>query len=314
MLPAILAGLGSFAIAKMSGASTRNALISGLFGGVSSFGVSKLAGIAKAGSTAVQATGTGATLAQTLPSGMVDQTLKGVLSSGGASTIAAAPEATGGLTGFLTKQFSENKELASQVAAMGEGLNKYNTVYPALIGAARTKFEPYDPQFEGISDQDSELRAELYANQKSKLDPLGTSREYTTAESQYTVPYSDIVFNNSVARLNEGGIINALPKFNQGGVSYLPSKIDHDEKDMTNYVRAEGYVEDGSGNGDKDEDTMLAQLADGEFVSRADAILGAGIMAGANPEDFKEMRKKGATFFYNQQDQFKRVYDLLNAN
>ena len=74
-------------------------------------------------------------------------------------------------------------------------------------------------------------------------------------------------------------------------VNYLPSKVDHDEKDMTNYVRAEGYVEDGSGNGDKDEDTMLAQLADGEFVSRADAVLGAGIMAGANPSDFKEMRK-----------------------
>ena len=67
-------------------------------------------------------------------------------------------------------------------------------------------------------------------------------------------------------------------------------------------------------NGDKDEDTMLAQLADGEFVSRADAILGAGIMAGANPEDFKEMRRKGAAFFYNQQDQMKRIYDLVNAN
>ena len=311
MLPAILAGLGSFAIAKMSGASTRNALISGLFGGVSSFGVSKLAGIAKAGSTAVGATGLGTTTATTLGQGVqagIGSTEALAKLAAQQSTVAAAtPQATG-LTGFLQTQFSENKELAKQVAAMGEGLNKYNTVYPALIGAARTKFEPYDPQFEGISDQDSELRAELYAKQKSNLEGITAPREYTTAESQYSVPYSDIVF------AKEGGIINALPKFNQGGVSYLPSKIDHDEKDMTNYVRAEGYVEDGSGNGDKDEDTMLAQLADGEFVSRADAILGAGIMAGANPEDFKEMRKKGATFFYNQQDQFKRVYDLLNAN
>ena len=299
MLPAILAGLGSFAIAKMSGASTRNALISGLLGGTASFGVSKLAGIAKAGSTAVTATGTGIPF----------DPISGMVTAAGqqGATVAAAPQATG-LTGFLTKQFGENPELASQVAAMGEGFTKYNTMYPALIGAATTKFDPYDPQFEGISDQDSELRAELYAKQKSNLEGITTPREYTTAESQYSVPYSDIVF------AKEGGIINALPKFNQGGVSYLPSKIDHDEKDINNYVRAEGYVEDGSGNGDKDEDTMLAQLADGEFVSRADAILGAGIMAGANPEDFKEMRKKGATFFYNQQDQFKRVYDLLNAN
>jgi len=311
MLPAILAGLGSFAIAKMSGASTRNALISGLFGGVSSFGVSKLAGIAKAGSTAVGATGLGTTTATTLGQGVqagIGSTEALAKLAAQQSTVAAAtPQATG-LTGFLQTQFSENKELAKQVAAMGEGLNKYNVMYPALAGAATTKFDPYDPQFEGISDQDSELRAELYAKQKSNLEGITAPREYTTAESQYSVPYSDIVF------AKEGGIINALPKFNQGGVSYLPSKIDHDEKDMTNYVRAEGYVEDGSGNGDKDEDTMLAQLADGEFVSRADAILGAGIMAGANPEDFKEMRKKGATFFYNQQDQFKRVYDLLNAN
>jgi len=78
-------------------------------------------------------------------------------------------------------------------------------------------------------------------------------------------------------------------------------------------VRAEGYVEDGSGNGDKDEDTMLAQLADGEFVSRADAILGAGIMEGANPSSYKDMRKKGAAFFYGQQAKFKRIFDLLDA-
>ena len=311
MLPAILAGLGSFAIAKMSGASTRNALISGLFGGVSSFGVSKLAGIAKAGSAATAATGLGTTTATTLGQGVqagIGSTEALARYATQQSTIAAAtPQATG-LTGFLQNQFTKNPELASQVAGMGEGLNKYNVMYPALAGAARTKFEPYNPQFKGISDQDSELRAELYAEQKSKLEGITAPREYTTAESQYSVPYSDIVF------AKEGGIINALPKFNQGGVSYLPSKIDHDEKDMNNYVRAEGYVEDGSGNSDKDEDTMLAQLADGEFVSRADAILGAGIMAGANPEDFKEMRKKGAVFFYNQQDQLKRVYDLLNAN
>ena len=79
---------------------------------------------------------------------------------------------------------------------------------------------------------------------------------------------------------------NALPKYNQGGVNYLPSKVDHDENDVNNYVRASGYVEDGAGVGDKDEDTMLAQLADGEFVSRADAVLGAGILSGADPKKF----------------------------
>ncbi len=114
-------------------------------------------------------------------------------------------------------------------------------------------------------------------------------------------------------QFNKGGIAE-VKKFNTGGINYLPSKVDHDENDTNNYVRATGYVEDGSGNGDKDEDTMLAQLADGEFVSRADAILGAGIMEGGDPKNYKDMRKKGAAFFYGQQAKFKRIFYLLDAS
>jgi len=71
---------------------------------------------------------------------------------------------------------------------------------------------------------------------------------------------------------------------------------------------------DGTGNGKDHEDTILAQLADGEFVSRSHAVLGAGIIAGASINDKSEQRKKGAKFFYDQQKQFKRIFDLLNAN
>jgi len=117
--------------------------------------------------------------------------------------------------------------------------------------------------------------------------------------------------NQNVYSYNTGGLAS-VQKFNQGGVSYLPSKTTHDEKDTHNYIRAGGYLEDPQG--DKDEDTILAQLADGEFVSRADAILGAGILEGASISDRKEMRKKGATFFYDQQKKFKRIFDLLHAS
>ena len=79
-------------------------------------------------------------------------------------------------------------------------------------------------------------------------------------------------------------------------------------------MRVNGYVEDGANNGDKEEDTMLAQLADGEFVTRTDGVLGAGILAGASPKDEKQMRKLGAEFFYEQQRRFKRIYDLLDAS
>jgi hypothetical protein len=114
-------------------------------------------------------------------------------------------------------------------------------------------------------------------------------------------------------RLREGGLAE-VKRFNEGGINYLPSKRSHDEDDAHNYVRASGYVEDGSGTGDKDEDTMLAQLADGEFVTRADGVLGAGIIAGANPGSMKDMREKGAQYFYEQQKRYKRVFDLLEGS
>ena len=117
-------------------------------------------------------------------------------------------------------------------------------------------------------------------------------------------------YSVNVQRLKIGGIAS-IQKFNEGGINYLPSKVSHDENDANNYVRASGYVEDGAGVGDKDEDTMLAQLADGEFVTRADGVLGAGIIAGANPNSMKDMREKGAQYFYEQQKRYKRVFDLL---
>ncbi len=117
-------------------------------------------------------------------------------------------------------------------------------------------------------------------------------------------------YSYDVQTFNVGGIAS-IKKFNEGGVNYLPSKVSHDENDANNYVRALGYVEDGAGVGDKDEDTMLAQLADGEFVTRADGVLGAGIIAGANPRSMKDMREKGAQYFYEQQKRYKRVFDLL---
>lgn len=117
-------------------------------------------------------------------------------------------------------------------------------------------------------------------------------------------------YSVNVQRFNTGGL-SSIQKFNEGGVNYLPSKVSHDENDANNYVRASGYVEDGEGVGDKDEDTMLAQLADGEFVTRADGVLGAGIIAGGNPNSMKDMREKGAQYFYEQQKRYKRVFDLL---
>ena len=144
-----------------------------------------------------------------------------------------------------------------------------------------------------------------YEKQSNLASGMFSGASYSGSPSLYS--------NQNVYSYHTGGLAS-IQKFNEGGISYMPSKIEHNEKDTNNYIRATGYVEDGTGVGDKDEDTILAQLADGEFVSRADAILGAGIMAGAAPSDPKDMRKKGAAFFYDQQKKFKRIFDLLNAS
>ena len=170
---------------------------------------------------------------------------------------------------------------------------------------------PKGMSYEEFMKLDSETRARLLAEAKEDVKGLGDKAQPLRTQSE---PYNYQRGNPLYTPFNQGGIVSVLPKYSQGGINYLPSKVTHDENDVHNYTRATGYVEDGSGNGDKDEDTILAQLADGEFVSRADAILGAGIMAGASPSNFKDMRAKGASYFYEQQARFKRIFDLLDAS
>ena len=171
------------------------------------------------------------------------------------------------------------------------------SLLPLLVG----EDEPEKPLF---TEEDYR---KAYEEQSAKL-------EGAFVPATNTRPTMDETIRSDMFYANQGGLATAIPKFNKGGVNYLPSKSDHDENDYSNYVRAEGYVEDGAGNGDKDEDTMLAQLADGEFVSRADAVLGAGILSGGDPKSYKSMRKAGAGYFYDQQKKLKRIYDLVNEN
>jgi hypothetical protein len=189
--------------------------------------------------------------------------------------------------------------------SLGTGEKFLATSVAAPVVASAFAEEPEEPK-PPFTDEDYK---KAYGTESEKLKGLGS-----ITQPQYTAisPYD---YNpNKLYTFNKGGIVDALPKFAVGGINYMPSKISHDENDENNYVRASGYVEDGSGTGDKDTDTILAQLADGEFVSRSDAVLGAGIMAGASPNNMREMRKLGAAYFYDQQDKFKRIFDLLDAS
>jgi hypothetical protein len=171
----------------------------------------------------------------------------------------------------------------------------YNVGYPELYRSR--KFYTQDPK----TGEVRELPQQDYIPEESAAASV-------TKEGDRFGPYK-----RETITLQQGGLAT-LNHFKDGGVNYLPSKTIHDEDDEDNYMRTNGYVEDGAGNGNKEEDTMLAQLADGEFVTRTDGVLGAGILAGASPKDQKEMRKLGAEFFYEQQKRFKRIYDLLDAS
>ena len=98
-----------------------------------------------------------------------------------------------------------------------------------------------------------------------------------------------------------------MQEFNEGDiVDVLPSKLKRDENDTSNYKRTSGkMVTDETGKGSGNKDTMLAQLADGEFVNKAKSVLGAGkAMGGKNK---KEQRELGAKFFYTQMSELEKL-------
>ena len=217
---------------------------------------------------------------------------------------------------LMTRRRNEQGELTKDVAYKFDPFKVGTAVaVGSYLGGAfdRQPQDVYMPGYNlGVADLQRERGGFRY------IDPTtGQEKEYDSLYIPEADPKNQGAFRlGNIAMdkitLREGGLAE-IRKFNEGGINYLPSKVSHDENDSNNYVRASGYVEDGSGNGDKDEDTMLAQLADGEFVTRADGVLGAGIIAGANPNSMKDMREKGAQYFYEQQRRFKRIFDIIEG-
>lgn len=296
--------LATFGIQKLRGKSTKRSLRDAAIAG----GIGQFAGMA--GVPGIQAFGS-----TSLP-GMSGNFIQGAgtTAPGTASTVGqqfrAVPQNMASGIQRLIGEPTQTNKVTGEIIREGSGFRGLSGGAQLGIGLGATSLLEGEEDVEmpeGTSPED-------YKKAKEKADAqlanLLDTYDYE-GEAAGISPYS-YQQGNSLFTFNKGGIAE-VKKFNSGGINYLPSKTDHDEKDVNNYVRAMGYVEDGSGNGDKDEDTMLAQLADGEFVSRADAILGAGILEGANPASYKDMRKKGAAFFYGQQAKFKRIFDLLDA-
>tara|TARA_B100000123_G_scaffold271395_1_gene251099 strand:- start:7847 stop:8743 length:897 start_codon:yes stop_codon:yes gene_type:complete len=288
--------LATFGVQKLRGKSTRTALKDAALVGGTTFGIGQLGGMSRfAGTPFASATqGFRGSAFSSMP-GMGDSNfLKKIL---GEKKMTAEQIKAAGLEGEAAKAAAKGSGILG--ADTGTKLIAASTIAPFLMGDE----EPVKPLF--TEEDYKQAYKEESEKLKGKFEPVDMANAKPTIAE---------VTGSNMFYANQGGLATMLPKYNQGGVNYLPSKVDHDENDVNNYVRATGYVEDGAGVGDKDEDTMLAQLADGEFVSRADAVLGAGILSGADPKNFKGMRKAGADFFYNQQKQFKRIYDITNGS
>ena len=278
--------LATFGVQKLRGKSTRTALKdAALIGGGSQvLGMLGAPGITSFGSGAGQIAPTFQGLQQTTAG-------KGITSLIGKPDVsrAKAIQALG--------EGATEADIATYIKESGEGFRGMGTLGKVTTAATLLPFlqgedEPVKPPF---SEEDYKRE---YEEQMAKL-------EGGFEPAQNVRPSMSEIYRSDMFYANQGGLAEIVKKYNHGGINYLPSKSDHDENDHNNYVRAQGYVEDGAGNGNKDEDTMLAQLADGEFVSRADAVLGAGILSGADPKSFKSMRKAGADFFYDQQKNLK---------
>ena len=311
--------LVTFGVQKLRGKSTKRSFRdAALVGGIGQLGgMAGVEGITPFGSAGTSGTiqGLGQTSIAGGISSLFSQPATGTIaanspfSTAGASSLSGAGATQGG--GFLSNLMPKT-DMGRFIAA--------STILPLLTGGIGADgpsqtYLPIPNQFYS-----------KYANSGLAGTPTGfQTRDYSTGINSPLVKPGEFVAPEDIlgdqptqefkaVEYNKGGLAS-IAKFNEGGLGQvLPTKMTHDENDSNNYDRANGFVLDGTGHGKDHEDTMLAQLADGEFVSRSHAVLGAGIISGANPSDKSDQRKKGAKFFYDQQKQFKRIFDLINAN
>jgi len=311
-LPAFLVpALTSFALAKLTGASTKNALKGALIGGLTGGIADKLTAPAAAANvtkeSVMQQIMNAPVGTSQLPQagGVVTagiesakQSLKKPLFDIFGKTVTGGDALKYGIpAAAIYKSYADAAKAPKETMFYGANLAYANPDIYSQVGPTSFKVGEYDDQ--------GNMTAVGIEGAEDYVPP----EEVYRRGDQDPMPYA---VGKQLISASTGGLatLKGIQKYNAGG-QVLPSKMNYDENDANNYVRANGHIVDMSDLADKDEDTVLAQLADGEFVTRADGVLGAGILAGANPGNMEEMRKKGAKYFYEQQAKYKRIFDLL---
>jgi len=310
--PAFLVpALTSFALAKLTGASTKNALKGALIGGLTGGIADKLTTPATAAAVTKESVmqqmmnapvGTSQLPTQggivTAGIESAKQGLKKPLFDVFGKSVTGGDVLKYGLpAAAIYKSYADAAKAPKETMFYGANLAYANPDIYSQVGPTSFKVGEYDDQ--------GQMTAVGIEGAEDYVPPEEVYRRGDQAPMPYAV-------GKQLISASTGGLatLKGIQKYNAGG-QVLPSKMHYDENDAHNYVRANGHIVDMSDLADKDEDTVLAQLADGEFVTRADGVLGAGILAGANPGNMEEMRKKGAKYFYEQQAKYKRIFDLL---
>ena len=95
-----------------------------------------------------------------------------------------------------------------------------------------------------------------------------------------------------------------------GGIARLAEGGTPPPKNMDDFPRKNGNI---AGPGTMTSDDIPAMLSDGEFVTKAVSVIGAGVREGA--DNIEEAREMGSDFFYQQQDELAKLGErLVNGN
>ena len=310
--------LATFGVQKLRGKSTkrslRDALVIGSMGQLG--GMAGVGGLSAFGQTGAN-TLAGSTLGQQFGQTATMRGIQSLFPQVAGSQAATAPGFSGmtdpGTMQGLVGNEAKSSILSNIIPKTTAGKVAAGSAILPLLGGGADESQQAPP---GLNQNYQKLMESGFAGGptgfQTRTYNADGSYSDNTLEDKNTYQSVEAILGEEQPAMKTGGIVS-VAKFNTGGQA-LPSKFSHSENDVNNYVRAHGFVTDGAGMGDDNEDTMLAQLADGEFVSRSAAVRGAGIIAGANLSDKEDQRKKGAEFFYEQQKRFKRIMDILDAS
>ena len=310
--------LATFGVQKLRGKSTKRSLRDALvIGGMGQLGgMAGVGGLSAFGQTGAN-TLAGSTLGAQFGNTATMTGIKSLFPQVAGSQAATAPGFSGmtdpGTAAGLVGNEGGSSFLSSMIPKTTAGKVAAGSAILPLLGGGADEPQQAPP---GLNQNYQKLMESGFAGgptgfQTRTYNPEGSYSD-NTLEDKNTYQSVEAILGEEQPAMKTGSIVS-VAKFNTGGQA-LPSKFSHSENDANNYTRAYGFVKDAAGMGDENEDTMLAQLADGEFVSRSAAVRGAGIIAGANLSDKEDQRKKGAEFFYEQQKRFKRIMDILDAS